>query len=424
MRFVKHQVKNYSAAVRRLRLDIPNGTKLNAFHQFIQTIEIMGRGNSKYNEPEYYFNRRSEFKQLETLIITCLIFEYLKLEEMREMLDKVEYLEIDACTTSQIFTEKIPILFPNLKRLTMRGLHHERDVVIDIHYLKLKRFEINYMCTETVALGSLLERNLNIHKLAVDSTCLWDHRESIKAAKLEDLAIDIEGLDLFRNFATFYQLLNELHERESYQRLKLRSTIYRIRNKWIELASLPALVGLTILRCLNIRFGLSIFRNLEEICIQRSYLINDIEAMSDNLVNLERIRFGYADLDDIMTIIKRAKNLSKIKVTKFIRVASCGISKTTERVIYAGPGNEFNRCFKEQEQKVNLSSLNTERAKLSDAKMITLYLTEEVYLTTKRVMNEFIQLRRFQSSEWDHGFDEIIMFAPPCSASIFEPPSR
>lgn len=423
--------KNYSAVVRCFSIDIENGLKLNAFHQLIQTIDIMGSG-SKYNEFEYYFNRQSEFKQLKTMRITSVHdLEGLKLEEMREMLDKVEYLEIYRCTTSKIFTEKIPILFPNLNRLTMHSLFHERDDgVIDNHYPKLERFDINAMQTETVALGSFLERNPNIHKLAMDIKCLWNHRESIKAAKMEDLAIKITDFYFVKNFASFYQLLNELHESESYQRLKCTtSRILYMRDKWIELASLPALVGLTIGGCMDIRFALSIFQNLEEICIERSYLINDIEAMADNLVNLERIRFGYADLDDIMTLIKRARNVSKIKVTKFIRAASCGISKTTERLIYARPGRENNRCFEEQEQKViNLSSLNTERAQLSDAKMITLYVTEEVYLTTKRVMNEtdydFIQLRRFESFKWDHDFHEMLVFTSSGPGSIFEPPSR
>lgn len=53
--------------------------------------------------------------------------------------------------------------------------------------------------------------------------------------------------------------------------------------------------------------------------VQNSFNINDIGAIAENLKHLERIEFEKADLDDIMSFVKRARNLSKIKVNKFVR---------------------------------------------------------------------------------------------------------
>lgn len=61
-----------------------------------------------------------------------------------------------------------------------------------------------------------------------------------------------------------------------------------------------------------------------------------------------------------------------------------------------------------QEQKVIKSLLNAEQAKLANAKAITLYVTEKVYLATKWVImktdHEFIKLKLISSYQWDRDF--------------------
>lgn len=155
------------------------------------------------------------------------------------------------------------------------------------------------------------------------------------------------------------------------------------------------------------RFALSAFQTLEEISIPFSCCINDIEATADHLENLERILFYEADLDDIIIFIKKSRKLTKIKVTSFVLPGSI-MKKTDQKLIFDG-------CDHAGDLKtvnvINLPMLNAERAKLPNAKMVTLYVTEEVYLATKWTMKrtdfEFIQMRRNDSFEWDHDFYPI-----------------
>lgn len=155
------------------------------------------------------------------------------------------------------------------------------------------------------------------------------------------------------------------------------------------------------------RFGLSQLRNLEEMHSEVSLTVNDLDDMAENCKNLERVAFNVAVFDDILPFIKKARNLNKVKVQKFVRLLDSEIKKFHKNIIF--PKDEVLEESTCKEQKViNLSFLNAERAKLPNAQAITLYVKEEVYLATKWAMKQtdfdFIKLRRIQSYYCDNGF--------------------
>lgn len=272
--------------------------------------------------------------------------------------------------------------------------------------------------------------NSNIRKLAINLKVLWDNKESLKAA---NLSLEELSINMISDHCTYYtklteltsvcQLLNELHEMGAYQRLKLYVD-YNEDFNLTEFASLSALIKLHVTqRTYNFdyplndkvthsdRFALSTFRSLQEIYVRSSFNINDIEATADNLENLERIEIVSAVLDDLIPLIKRAKNLRKIKVKRFIRTFS-HVKRTNEKLYWIYTDSSVQTYLYEEQKVIQFIivelSLN-ERSKLSNVKMITLYVNEDVYLATKWMMRqtefEFIQMKRVSSFEWDYDFE-------------------
>lgn len=96
---------------------------------------------------------------------------------------------------------------------------------------------------------------------------------------------------------------------------------------------IPMPSGTNCQQC-SMRLPLSNLRSLEEIHLSNSYDINDIKATADNLEKLERHDFGFADIDDIILFIKRARNLRKIRVFRLVRSEASGMKRTESESIH------------------------------------------------------------------------------------------
>lgn len=233
--------KNYSALVRSINMQ--KNIELNIFHGLINAIEIYGKEHLKMHK--YYPNGRSEFQQLKKLRFACVKLAEVKLEEMKEIGGEIECLEISDCKIVMSFEEKISIIFPNLKHLRMvfMGLPEPGSKWIACKYPSLERFEL-VSGFEDVTIGPFLEMIPTIQRLGIDSRNLLNNKESMKSAKLEDLAIKIQSWRN-RHFSSesFCQILNELHELRSYKKLKVYTTCYYHddEDEFIDLRSLHAL---------------------------------------------------------------------------------------------------------------------------------------------------------------------------------------
>lgn len=94
--------------------------------------------------------------------------------------------------------------------------------------------------------------------------------------------------------------------------------------------------------------------------------IADSEMMANNLINLKCIHLNEASIDTIMPFIRQSVKMQRIKVDWF------------------GGGVHFNR----NTGTINLLALNREHKKLPDSQKITIYVDEEIYLSTKWAMRE------------------------------------
>lgn len=116
---------------------------------------------------------------------------------------------------------------------------------------------------------------------------------------------------------------------------------------------------------------------LEELYITRdSFVINRVE-LSDRLANLQRMGYQSASADEISMFICRSPKLNRITV--------CELSGEIH--------------FNKDTQVLNLEALNNERKKLKGAQKVTIHLRENIFLATKRALNEtnfsLIQLKSF-----------------------------
>lgn len=130
--------------------------------------------------------------------------------------------------------------------------------------------------------------------------------------KLDELAIDMHIMEGFLN-APIIHLLNKLYERGFYKRLQLYLVNILNQETVDRLATVSGLVKL----CANVRsvaVRLSALKDLEEISWFKSDDIADLKILASNCINLERISFDSASIEDIMPLIRQAVELQRIKL--------------------------------------------------------------------------------------------------------------
>lgn len=350
---------------------------LDAFKPSIQRIFFRYRRDFKH-----FLNTEFEFHQLREITFFCVHnLAQLKLECMEnKVLSKLERLKFMYSRLEPELVERMLALAPNLKYLKLKKNSEWEQI-------KGPNKVYSYVSKEVLPITKFLESNPNIRYLAVNSANLCENSHTLKTSKvaLDDLAVFIDYKDdetadhtKMSEFARICRLLNELHALGIYKRLKLYFS-YRFKPELIdEVASLNALVKFHN-RGTSGPFALSSLQRIEELNVERTDHIKDIEAMAENLVNLKILHIEETDTTSIMPLIKRAKQLEKIQID---RVLGDGL--------------------------INVTALNRERSKVPTAKTITLYVKEHFFLANKRAMRaidlDFIKLQRCTSIGWDIDF--------------------
>lgn len=229
--------------------------------------------------------------------------------------------------------------------------------------------------------------NTTIKHLSIDSTTFWSSRMVFKSKnsnfKLNTLSIIyLEGT----NFTPFCHLLKELYE------LGLYKSLYFYCGQQITQEHIDQLVTIKGLGKFHTEshieeIAVGGMENVEELCIDQSRSLTDLQSLPHILSNLKRIEFKEATSDDILLFIRHAWRVNKIKVT------------------YLEDGLYFNK----NEQILDLFALNKERGKLNCARKIVIYVDEDVYLATKWAMKKtdfrLIEMKRITSFDWRHEFE-------------------
>ncbi|XP_055308532.1 uncharacterized protein LOC129572571 [Sitodiplosis mosellana] len=337
-----------------------NGRRMNGFKEFVQQIWFwMVTLNSAFGYIET--NCKAEIKRL--------IFSHIDLNQdikaIEKRLEKIDSLELRCCKFDEDIWRTLFESCKNLKRLRFWDCSRGLFAWLVQKHPKLEHLELRTKDSlESGKLKNFLDNCPNLQSLQIDANVLWDSRDLICDANVDDLAIDMN-----KDIDTTIGFLNDLHEKGFFKRLHFRSESNVPSAD--QLLSLPGLVTLYIgpYEKRNLKFP--VLPSIKELGITCVGIDIITDAMATSLINLEQLFI--TDSDHLMPFIRRSAKLRDVEIAEY------------------------------QETVLDIAALNKERRKLVGARKVTIYVNERVYLATKWATPdtslELIELKRQSSRD-------------------------
>lgn len=250
-----------------------------------------------------------------------------------------------------------------------------------LHHLEWLKLEDD---TEVDLLSTFFMQNPNVQSFATTATFMWNQMHTFKMIcfELDDLAIDM-------NFSTLPYadlVLNglfELQQRGFYNRLHLYGLGVQINQEFIN--KLSKLNGLVKIYLRNFVAGISFapLCGVKELGVYLCPIYNDLTSLARDFINVERVYFWKAAPKHILSFMRFAKKLKKLKIQNLDE-------DTGSKHI------------------LDLFEMNKVRGKLYGARKVTIYVKERIFLATKFATNnkdyEFVEIKRAESYQWEHHF--------------------
>lgn len=352
---------------------------------FIKTLTLATSPEIRKNLlcENHISNGLSKLRRLKKIDFINWKLSKAEMETNKVVFSKIETLNFFFFKNMESFHENVLNFFPNLKHLRLTNAFIWDITWLSQKYPKLQSFKM------TIAFKKILpflELNPNIQNFETNTNYIWEYRDSLLTTnvKLDTLLVIEYKIEI----GMICNLLNELHKRGFYKKLKFHSygpgsyDNDHSQQKVDHLATLESLVSLR----LNIYFttiSLSALCNsLEEMYIDNALYISDLSFIANNLINLKQIHFGDACLRNIHPFIFRSLNL--------------------EKIVFYDKNCIYGTYF-------DIYALNIERKKLPNAKKITIYVNEQVYLATKWAFKNtdlsLIRLKRIESFQDENSID-------------------
>lgn len=379
---------NYSAKSARGKNDgiYMSSLQSNIFSQYIQKISISGDRLEAYR----------------FVGLNCAGVKHIRVygslpdggfEHIKKILQGVEVLEMNECIVKGEFHRDYLNYCPNLKSLNITRSGRIRDKSISIgtgnewllrKYPKLEHFElIEFYKLKMNELQIFFEQNPNVRTFSTDSRGLWENRHSILGTniKLDTLVIDMHESKLFDSndqpismVDSVYYLLNELYDQGFYKHLHFY--LLFVNQKHIN--QLCFLRGIEMLNGDIDRID-RIMPEVKVLAVWCGDEVMNLESIPSYLPNLERISMWKVSTHTVATLIQIAPQLRQIRF---------GTLKDLT-----------------QFRNMDLVALNKQRGKTLGARKVIIYLKEDIYLamkwTRKSIDFNFIELRRYESNEWE-----------------------
>lgn len=374
--------RNYPAAPIRCEnngIYSTNAGQINGFAPYLRKISIFGSSTTRLR---YISSNCNSLKRLH-LDITLT---GPKIKSIKQMLGKIDEVIIENFE----FTDKLFKRFlkqcTNVKRLAVRDIHQKTENKWLLRkYSKLQHFELTpWELFEMMELKEFFEYNPHIRSFATNANCLWLNRNAFigsPAVKLDDLAIEIDST-IEIDMGSFYSLLDALYEQGFYRRLHLY--VENVDQDTVRhMAALHALEKLYVAST-TADTDLSSLTNLKELGIHIGSNVSNLDTVAKRLRKLRKLYFYYASSDQVLPFVRHSRNLKQVKV----------------RNLESGTHFDGNILY--------LPGLNKERKKRSNAQKVTIYLEEDIYLTTKWTTDktdyDLVSIERGESYEWPHHF--------------------
>lgn len=330
---------------------------------------------------------------------------------MGHMLKNVEVVELRDCTIDTNLYDFILIFCKHLKQLHVQEsqlglpknsidpppvhankLQHATEISMvsypwllntysTLEHLELMPryvFEIDELC-------EFFELNRNVRSFSTSTQCLWANRQKLLGSNLhlDVLEIKFHHNKSHPNLESICSLLKQLYAREFYK--KLHFYFHGHKNHTLNVQCqhvflLDELEKLFIER-FHRNYDISHLTNLKELAIVRDFTTADMEYLAKHLQQLERLDLiQNASSEHILPFIRHSVNLTKIRVG-----SDAGFPLT-------------------------LRKFSEERTKLINARKVTIYVPDNLYLNLKWNFNyggtdfDAIKIRRTTSYDWNHRY--------------------
>lgn len=325
---------------------------------FNQYINYTSHYHNELGPLEYIHRHGEEFTSITEIYLVCCEINETMVKSLQIILPKIEIVRVRQCTIVGDFFDKLLQYCGNLKEIYVQDdvgdiLKERKNPWLQRDYPALETFQLTARNSFKVhELNAFFERNASIRTFLTTSGVIWRHCPELlrSNAKLDTLEI-YDGFHVLSiTVQQFCNLLNQLHERGFYKKLRLNVTGPH-QECGEQFASLRALESISIMH-FSERCELFRLVNLKELTIYDGFNPIDMEILAKSLPKLHRISLNKATFDDILPFVQFSCNLNKIHAS------------FTEDIL-------------------DLKYLNEIRMKLVGARKIILYVPDNIFLATK-----------------------------------------
>lgn len=351
-----------------------------------------------------------EFESIQHIYIQNSVLNFHKYFNvtMSHMLKNVEVVQLRNCTTDTNLYDFVLVLCKHMKRLHLQdaqlwipknsmdqqplGIEPPQhaaeissvsypwllNVYSTLEHLELMPryvFEIDELC-------EFFQLNPNVRIFSTSTQCLWANQRKLLRS---DLHLDVLEIKFYYsneshpNIESICNLLKQLNNRGFYKKLHFYFHDHKNVTDFQHVFSLDALEKLYVDR-FDRSYNFAHLSDLKELAIVRDFTPADMEYLAKHLKNLERLDLvRNATFEHILPFIRNSVNLRKIRL-----------------------GTDVGH--------LKLGMFNDQRTKLINARGITIYVPDNIYLTMKWNYNygetdfSAIKIRRTTSYDWNHHY--------------------
>lgn len=371
--------------------------KLSAFTRYIQNISHI------FDDIKRFQLNGDQFLSIIQISMISEIFTSTQIETIKHILVQVEVVKLRNCQFVCNFYANFLKHCKNLKRLYVQDVNlnkfetelpstdEEKDGStgengwLDQKYVWLEYFELTPRSGVKInELQRFFVKNPNIRGFSTNSHCLYMNWKLLidSHVKLIDFSIDLDCWPDMRSDSICY-LLNSLHQLEFYDRLHLYGPYL---NK-ITINQIETVHALNSLYVKHLKHSehLNNLKSLKELSVSEALDIKNIEDLTHQLINLEKVYLKYGTSNDMLAFIRYSQKLTEIKVLH--------LKERTHLI----------------ESVLDMKALNEERKTFCAGRLVTIYVTENIFLKTKWTIGQtnlkFVRLKRIESYKWEHRFE-------------------
>lgn len=357
--------------------------QLDCFSDMIRSIVI-----EKGDLHVFQLNQFESLKQIEFHRGKILCSESIsKSKAIKSFLPKVEILKFNYCKLGTDLHDHFLRHCEKLKRLYVRD---ERGVKEGKYFIgtsnnwltnvypTLEHFELESGRKSNEVI-EFLQRNPQIRTFSSTFEFLIENQDFFFKSniKLDILSISHYNSNMDETISNkFLKQLSVLQKRGFFQQMHLYFYCFAYRYGINYSSHLLSLVNLVYRPRIN--FKLSSMFNLEKLFLFSTYQNEDFDTALTKLTKLNYINFNSESIDNILPFLQKMPNLQKIQIN----------------------GIKLGKYFNKQNNTIDLAALNEEREKCTNARKLTFYLKENIYLATKSVFHmrfRFIDIKRHES---------------------------